>query len=76
MGQGWSPDPLHEAWREWHPAHVSDHLSQAKVQAGEVRAAGSIVEHGHSVVLREAFLLFSMLYSRKKALYYAIYHAI
>ena len=41
VGQGWSPVPLHEAWREWHPAQ--DVPSQAKVQAGEVRAAGSIV---------------------------------
>ena len=38
---------------EWHPAH--DVPSQAKVQAGEVRSAGSIVEHasGHSVALRD-----------------------
>ena len=40
---------MHEAWREWHPAQ--DVPSQAKVQAGEVNAAGSIVEHGHSVAL-------------------------
>ena len=49
VGQGWSPVPSHEAWREWHPAQ--DVPSQAKVQAGEVRAAGSIVEHVHSVAL-------------------------
>ena len=51
VGQGWSPAPCHKAWREWHPAQ--DAPSQAKVQAGEVRAAGSIVEHGHSVALRD-----------------------
>ena len=52
--QGWSPVPLHEeAWQEWHPAQ--DIPSQANVQpeAGEVRAAGSIVEHGHSVALHD-----------------------
>ena len=52
VGQCWSPVPSHEAWREWHPAQ--DVPRQAKVQAGEVRAAGSIVEHGHSVALRDA----------------------
>ena len=50
-GQGWSPVPSHEAWREWHPAQ--DVPRQVKVQAGEVRAAGSIIEHGHSVALRD-----------------------
>ena len=49
VGQGWRPVPSHEAWRERCPAQ--DVASQAKVQAGEVRAAGSIVEHGHSVAL-------------------------
>ena len=49
--QGWSPVPSHEASREWHPAQ--DIPSQANVQAGEVRANGSIVEHGHSIALRE-----------------------
>ena len=44
VGQGWSPVPSHKAWREWHPAQ--DILSQANVQAGEIRAAGSIVEIG------------------------------
>ena len=44
-----SPVPSHEAWLEWCPAQ--DVPSQAKVQAGEVRAAGSIVEHVHSVAL-------------------------
>ena len=51
VGLGWSPVPSHEAWREWRPAQ--DVPSQAKVQAREVRAAGSIVEHGHSVALRD-----------------------
>ena len=51
VGQCWSPVPSHKAWREWHPAQ--DVPRQAKVQAGEVRAAGSIVEHGHSVALRD-----------------------
>ena len=36
---------------EWHPAQ--DIPSQENVQAGEVRAAGSIIEHGHSVALRD-----------------------
>ena len=51
--KGWSPVPLHEAcqWREWHPAH--DIPSQANVQAGEVRAAGSIIGHGHFVPLSD-----------------------
>ena len=51
MGQGWNPLPSHEAWCEWQPAQ--DIPSQAKVQAAEVRAPGSIVEHhdGHSVAL-------------------------
>ena len=51
MGQGWSPVPSHEAWREWYPAQ--DVPSQAKVQAGEVRAAGSIVGQWHSVALQD-----------------------
>ena len=49
VGQGWSPVPLHEAWREWLPAQ--DIPSKANVQAGEVRAASGSVEHGHSVAL-------------------------
>ena len=51
VGQGWSPVPSHEAWREWHWHPAQDIPSQANVQAGEVTAAGSIVEHGHSVAL-------------------------
>ena len=50
VGQGRSLVPSHKAWRE-HPAQ--DVPSQAKVQAGEIRAAGSIVEHGHSVALHD-----------------------
>ena len=55
VGQGWSPVFLHEAWRQWHPAQ--DIPSQANVQAGEFRAAGSrcIVEHGHSIAEHDAF---------------------
>ena len=49
--QGWSPVPCHEARHQWHPAQ--DIPSQANVQAGEVKAACSIVEHGHSVALSE-----------------------
>ena len=32
---------------------MEDVASQANVQAGEVKAAGSIVEHGHFVALRD-----------------------
>ena len=45
----WGRVGVHEAWREWRPAQ--DVPSQAKVQAREVRAIGSIVEHGNSVAL-------------------------
>ena len=53
MGQGWISISLHEAWRQWQPAE--DIPSQANVKAGEFRAADSIIEHGHSVVLDTTF---------------------
>ena len=57
VGQGQSPVFLHEAWCQLRPAQDIPNFEAwaANVQAGGVRAAGSIVEHGHSVCCMTAF---------------------
>ena len=52
IGQGWSPVSTHEALYECYSAqHI---LSSGNIQGGEVGAACSIVEHGHSVALHNS----------------------